>query len=207
MFWTGRPVSSRCSVHSVGWAHLVGSARATSHSWVRLIASWRAAQAALDPDQQSLCRAPFRYALFAPCKREDCSDGFAAGCEGCVADALVHAHPIGGHGANSTGAPVRISIASAPSRAVTVSWPSIAMARATRARIASSSSAIRMRAICESLADSVVGNGERGWSGNSLCAAVSDIAAVEETDVDAAGFGGWRGQARFERRALAGLEH
>jgi hypothetical protein len=46
---------------------------------------------------------------------------------------------------------IRISSASAPSWAVTMSWPSMPIARATSARMESSSSAINIRGIARAL--------------------------------------------------------
>src|SRR5205085_11850309 len=94
---------------------------------------------------------------------------------------------------------VRISSASAPSSAVTVSWPSMAIARATSERMESSSSAISTRGMKSSLLpqrDRRPGSGVAG-----------QIPLVEKAYVNIAAFGGWRSQPRLEVGALAGLEH
>src|SRR5690242_11163063 len=91
---------------------------------------------------------------------------------------------------------LKMSSASAPSCAVTVSWPSIAIARATSERMESSSSAIRIRGICQSII----------LRGSALRPA-GKIAAVEETDVDIAAFRRRRGEARLELHPFAGLQH
>src|SRR5437868_3008842 len=83
--------------------------------------------------------------------------------------------------------PVKISSASAPSAAVTVSWPSMATARATSVRIDSSSSAISTR----------------GKSGS----ACGDVALVEEAYVDGAPFRRRRGKPRLEPGLFAGVQH
>src|SRR5476651_2583785 len=94
----------------------------------------------------------------------------------------------------------RISSASAPSSAVTVSWPSMAMARATRARIEASSSTIRMRGMAPACF---------AQTSAASCSDVAggDIALVEEAHVDVAPFRRRRSQPRLEPGFFAGLEH
>src|SRR4029079_7116388 len=94
---------------------------------------------------------------------------------------------------------VRISSASAPSSAVTVSWPSMAMARATSERIESSSSAISTRGMKSSLSP------RRNRPPDSGLA--SQIPLVEKAYVNIAAFGRRRSQPRLEVGLLAGLEH
>src|SRR2546430_6944514 len=91
---------------------------------------------------------------------------------------------------------VRISSASAPSCAVTISWPSMAIARATSARIESSSSAIRTRGI-----------GRPSLVPDLLRVAAGEIMPVEKAYIDIASFRGRRGEARLEPGAFAGLQH
>src|SRR5260221_10534480 len=95
---------------------------------------------------------------------------------------------------------VRISSASAPSSAVTVSWPSMAMARATSVRIESSSSGISTRGIdAPSFA-----SGRRGpWS----YIAADDIPPAEEAYIDIAPFRRRRSQPRLEPGSFARLQH
>src|SRR5207237_5197958 len=97
---------------------------------------------------------------------------------------------------NAPSSRVRISSASAPSCAVTMSWPSMAIARATSARMESSSSAIRTRGI-----------GRPSLTPDLLRVAAGEIAPVEEAYIDIASFRGRRGEARFEPGALARLQH
>src|SRR2546429_7585797 len=94
---------------------------------------------------------------------------------------------------------VRISSASAPSSAVTVSWPSMAMARATSERMESSSSAISTRGMKSSLSPRRNGRPGSGVAGQ--------IPLVEKAYVNIAAFGRRRSQPRLEVGALAGLEH
>src|SRR5205807_462231 len=91
---------------------------------------------------------------------------------------------------------VRISSASAPSCAVTMAWPSMAIARATRARMESSSSAIRTR-----------GMGLPSLTPDLLRVAAGEIMPVEKAYIDIASFRGRRGEARLEPGAFAGLQH
>src|SRR5262245_45635359 len=92
---------------------------------------------------------------------------------------------------------VRISSASAPSSAVTVTWPSIAIARETSWRMESSSSAIRTRGI---------GSSPLARVACGLGLAAGEVALVEEADVDSTSLRRGRGEARLEPGALAGLE-
>src|SRR5437588_2126511 len=95
---------------------------------------------------------------------------------------------------------VRSSSASAPSSAVMVSWPSMAMARATSVRIESSSSAINIRGIVFQFIR------ERDAASGSGVAA-GEIPFVEEAYIDIAAFGRRRGQPRLEISLLARLQH
>src|SRR5258705_3248388 len=95
---------------------------------------------------------------------------------------------------------VRISSASAPSSAVTVSWPSMAMTRATSVRIESSSSAISTRGIDPS---SLVSEPRGPWS----YIAADDIPPAEEAHIDIAPFRGRRSQPRLEQGSFARLQH
>src|SRR5829696_5623410 len=94
---------------------------------------------------------------------------------------------------------VRISSASAPSSAVTVSWPSMAMARATSERIESSSSAISTRGMKSSLSPR--------WNRRPDSGVAGQIPLVEKAYVNIATFGRRRSQPRLEVGLLAGLEH
>src|SRR3954447_7269685 len=96
---------------------------------------------------------------------------------------------------------VRISSASAPSSAVTVSWPSMAMARATSERIESSSSAISTRGMKSSLSP------RRNRRPDPDSGLAGQIPLVEKTYVNIAAFGRRRSQPRLEVGLLAGLEH
>src|SRR5665213_1159075 len=95
---------------------------------------------------------------------------------------------------------LRISSASAPSSAVTVSWPSMAMARATSVRMEASSSAISTRGI-------------DAWSFESEAVPASsnlaggDIVLVEEAHIDITPLRWRRSEPRLEPGALAGLQH
>src|SRR5713226_718705 len=95
---------------------------------------------------------------------------------------------------------IRISSASAPSSAVTVSWPSMATARATSVRMESSSSAISTRGM-----DAPV-LGERAGRPRS-CVAGGDIPLAEETYINIAAFGRRRSQSRLEPGCFARLQH
>src|SRR5258707_4157745 len=95
---------------------------------------------------------------------------------------------------------IRISSASAPSSAVTVSWPSMATARATSARIESSSSAISTRGM-------TVASFANGPRGPRSYIAGGDIPLAEEAYVDIAPFRRRRSQSRFEPGSFARLEH
>src|ERR1700722_4529618 len=90
-----------------------------------------------------------------------------------------------------------ISSASAPSSAVTMSWPSMATARATRLRMESSTSAISPRGI----------EGRVSQAARALDIAAGEIALVEEAYVDIAAFGRRRCQPRLEPGLFPGLEH
>src|SRR4051812_20439930 len=95
---------------------------------------------------------------------------------------------------------VRMSSASAPSCAVIVSWPSMAMARATRTRIGSSSSAIKTRGIART-------GFARRTAQRGSGAAAGDVPPVEKPYIDIAAFGGRRGEAGLEGGAFARLQH
>src|ERR1700686_5537989 len=95
---------------------------------------------------------------------------------------------------------VRISSASAPSSAVTVSWPSMAMARATSVRMESSSSAISTRGMAHPFFESETTQPRSR-------AAAGEIPLVEEAYVDITPFRGRRSQPRLEPRAFARLQH
>src|ERR1700688_2400534 len=93
---------------------------------------------------------------------------------------------------------LRISSASAPSCAVTMSWPSMAMARATSVRIESSSSAISTRGIAPPC-----------FASGTPCsyAAASEVTFVEEAYVDIASFRRRRGQPRLEPGLFPRFQH
>src|SRR5260370_13467714 len=95
---------------------------------------------------------------------------------------------------------LRISSASAPSSAVTVAWPSMAMARATSVRMESSSSAISTRGIKHPSSASAA---PRPCS----YVAAGDISLAEESYIDIATFGGRRSQSRLEPGSFAWIEH
>src|SRR5579859_5528056 len=125
---------------------------------------------------------------------------------------------------------VNISSASAPSCAVTVTCPSMAIARATSARIEASSSAIRTRGISirsnrslqrrwgftsptqvrlGRLAQILMRSRGKPWlcgRGETSYTAAGDIALVEEADIDAPALGRRRGKARLEPGAIAGFQ-
>src|SRR6185437_2944297 len=100
---------------------------------------------------------------------------------------------------------VRISSASAPSCAVTVVWPSIPMARATRLRIESSSSAISTRGIKTLCCPGLCCTGAAASLRSG--AAAGDVPLVEEAYVDIAPFRRRRREARLEPGAFTGLQH
>src|SRR5712671_7701167 len=95
---------------------------------------------------------------------------------------------------------IRISSASAPSSAVTVSWPSMAMARATSVRMDSSSSAISTRGMGASSFAS-----RAAWPCSYI--AGGDIPLAEEAYIDIAPFRRRRSQTRFEPGSFARLQH
>src|SRR6202022_3882156 len=94
---------------------------------------------------------------------------------------------------------IRISSASAPSCAVTVSWPSMAMARATNKRMESSSSAISTRGI-ELLSFASEAKRPRSYI------AAGEIPLIEEAYIDIAPFRGRRSQSRLEPGLFARLQ-
>src|SRR5665647_2591067 len=91
---------------------------------------------------------------------------------------------------------IRISSASAPSCAVTISWPSMAMARATSVRMESSSSAISTRGI-----------EPPSFASGTPCSYAGEIAFIEEAHFDIAAFRRRRSQPRFEPGSFARLQH
>src|SRR5713226_10459857 len=95
---------------------------------------------------------------------------------------------------------IRISSASAPSSAVTVSWPSMAMARATSVRMESSSSAISTRGM-EHLFFASEAARTRSY------VAAGEIPLAEEAYIDIAPFRGRRSQSRLEPGPFARLQH
>src|SRR5260370_8114278 len=95
---------------------------------------------------------------------------------------------------------LRISSASAPSCAATVSWPSMAMARATSVRMESSSSAISTRGMEH---PSFASEAMRTCS----YLAAGEIPLAEEAYIDIASFRGRRSQSRLEPGRFARLQH
>src|SRR5579871_4062019 len=77
----------------------------------------------------------------------------------------------------------------------------MAIARATSARIESSSSAIRTRDIGSHQILPIRTSNAASYT------AAGNIALVEEADVDALALGGRRGEARSEQGVIAGLQH
>src|SRR6185312_16028311 len=100
---------------------------------------------------------------------------------------------------------LRISSASAPSSAVTVSWPSMAMARATSVRMEASSSAISTRGIDAWSFESGPGLLKRNWACSNL--AGGDVMLAEEAHIYITPLRRRRSQPRLEPGALAGLQH
>src|SRR5713226_9723002 len=95
---------------------------------------------------------------------------------------------------------LRISSASAPSCAVTVTWPSMAMTRATSVRMESSSSAISTRGMEHPFFASQAAR-TRSYI------AAGEITLAEEAYIDIAPFRGRRSQSRLEPGPFARLQY